>query len=360
MSATSQPHLRTVEAVRIAGDSPADRGRMRGALLGARIHATVRSYVELFGSLGISGADQREAATASLTVLRGWDPAQHEEVSGIADSAGMSVVELGLILARTEILTLSETAPSECSTLAHQAAGSSVSAQTWDWYIGSMHCWHLHRVDRLAGELAHAGLTEYGMPGKIGMNAAGVGVHLNILRHRDDTPGGVPIHAVLTRVLTGAASVEDGIEIIRSAATTASSVLTLTSADRVAMVEIAPGGTSVLETDGWLVHTNHFLALDRQDGAMPLDAASTTYDRLAHLEGAAVASDPPRNADDLLPLMCSPVEDGSVALLPDPGTPETQRLATLATVRMDPAGRRVQLSPGIPQFAGEVSLTYQL
>jgi isopenicillin-N N-acyltransferase-like protein len=360
MSTTSQPHLTTVEAVRIAGDGPADRGRVRGALLRARIHATARGYVELFASLGISSADQREAATASLTALRDWDPAQHEEVTGIADGAGMALVDLGMTVARTEILTRAEAAPSECSTVAHQAAGSSVSAQTWDWYAGSIHCWHLHRVDRLAGELAHAGLTEYGMPGKIGMNAAGVGVHLNILKHRDDSPGGVPVHSVLTRVLTEAASVEDGIEIIRSAATTASSVLTLTSVDRVAMVEIAPGGISVLEADGWLLHTNHFLAGDRQDGAMLLDAASTTYDRLAYLEGTTGASDPPRNADDLVPLMCSPVEDGCVALLPDPSTPEVQRLATLVTVLMDPAGRRVQLSPGIPQFAGEASFTYQL
>ena len=61
--------------------------------------------------------------------------------------------------------------------------------------------WHLQRVDPLPGELAHAGLTECGMPGKIGLNAAGVAVHLNILRNDADDAGGVPVHAVLARVL---------------------------------------------------------------------------------------------------------------------------------------------------------------
>jgi isopenicillin-N N-acyltransferase-like protein len=90
------------------------------------------------------------------------------------------------------------------------------------------------------------------------------------------------------------------------------------------MVEIAPGGMSVLEADG------------------------------------GGASDPPHSADDLVPLMCSPVEDGRVAVLPDPSTPEPQRLATLVTVRMDPAERRVRLSPGIPQCAEEASSTFHL
>ncbi len=360
MSPTNQPHLTRVEAVRIAGESAVDRGRTRGALLRERIHATVRGYAELFASLDISEAGQREAAVASLAALRSWDPAQHEEVVGIAEGAGMALADLGLAVARTEIMTQAEVVPAECSTIAHQATGSSVSAQTWDWYARFVDCWHLHRVAPLAGELAHAGFTEYGMPGKIGMNAAGVGVHLNILKHRDDAPGGVPVHSVLTRVLTHATSVDAGIAIISSAATTSSSVLTLTSADRVAMVEIAPGGVSVLEADGWLLHTNHFLAADRQDCSTLLEADSTTYDRLAYLEGATGASEPPHSADDLVPLMCSPIEDGGVALLPDPSAPAAQRLATLVTVRMDPAVRRIQLSPGIPQFMGEASVTYHL
>lgn len=360
MSEVTQAHLTNVEAVRIAGESHADRGRARGRRLGDRIRATSAGYAELFTELGISDSDQRGASTASMEALRAWAPSQHQEVSGIAEGADLDLVDLGLTIARTEILTLAEAAPGECSLVAHQRHGSSVSAQTWDWYFRFVGCWHLQRVEPLPGELAHAGFTEYGMPGKIGMNAAGVGVHLNILKHRDDTAGGVPIHAVLTRVLSEATSVEDGIEIIRTAPTTSSSVLTLSSADRVAMIEVAPKRVSVLASDGWMLHTNHFLAEDQQDGAMLLEPGSTTHGRLDYLEGTTAASGTPQSADDLLPLMCSPLQDRGVALVPDLTTPGADALATLVTIRMDPARKRVRLSPGVPQFAQEAAFTYHL
>lgn len=354
------PHLVPLVAVRVAGEDHRDRGRARGSALAQAVARTSRAYAELFGDLGIGARDQRDAAEASWEALRAWDPDQHAEVTGIAEGAGLDVLEVARTLARTEILTLAPAAPGECSTLAHQADGASVSAQTWDWYDRFSGCWHAHRVEGLAGEQTHAGFTEHGMPGKIGLNAAGVGVHLNILKHRDDAPGGVPVHSVLARVLTRATTVEEAVEIVRSAPTTSSSVVTVTSADRVAMLEIAPGGVSVLDGPGWRTHTNHFLAEDRQDGAMLLDPTSNTADRLDFLDQRSAGRPAPRSAEDLVPLLCSPLEDRGVALVPDETLPAAERLATLVTVRTDPARRRISLSAGVPQHASQASVTYQL
>lgn len=278
------PHLVPLHAVRVAGEEHRDRGRARGSALAAAVARTSQAYAELFAELGIDAGDQRAAAEASLQALRAWDPDQHAELAGIAQGAGLDVLDVARTVARTEILTLAPATPGECSTLAHQVDGASVSAQTWDWYDRFSGCWHPHRVEALAGEHTHAGFTEYGMPGKIGLNDAGVGVHLNILKHRDDAPGGVPVHSVLARLLTRAGTVEEAVEIVRSAPTSSSSVITVTSADRVAMVEIAPGGVSVLDGPGWRSHTNHFLAADRQDGAMLLEPTSNTVDRLDFLD----------------------------------------------------------------------------
>lgn len=360
MTTTPQPHLVPVTAVRVAGADHTDRGRARGRLLAERIRATSGGYAELFTTLGISSQTQRSAAEASLDALRRWDPDQFREVAGVAEGAGLDLLELGLTLARTEILTQATARPGECSTVAHQTAGASVSAQTWDWYSRFAGCWHLHRVQPLDGEVEHAGFAEYGMTGKVGLNAAGVGVHLNILRHRDDDAGGVPIHAVLARVLTRARTVEEALDIVRSAPTTSSSVLTLVSPDRVAMAEVAPARVSVVEGEGWLLHTNHFLAEDQQDGALLLEPSSNTHDRLAYLSSATGTSETPATADDLVPLMCSPLDAGGVALLPDASLPEAERSATLVTVRMDPAARQVRLSPGVPQHAQEACVSYQL
>src|SRR5699024_5224668 len=147
-----------------------------------------------------------------------------------------------------------------------------------------------------------------------------------------------PVHAVLARLLTEATSVDEAVAMIDDAPTSSSSVITVTTADRVVMVEIAPGGTSVLETGGgWLLHTNHFLAADRQDGARLTHAASTTRARMAFLEGTTTGAPAPREAADLIPLLCSPLEARTVALLPDEARPEAERNATLATILMDPA-----------------------
>ncbi len=81
---------------------------------------------------------------------------------------------------------------------------------------------------------------------------------------------------------------------------------------------------------------------------------------MAFLERATDGNPGPQTSDDLVPLMCSPLEDGGVALVPDKTRPVAERLATLVTVRMDPARRRIALSPGVPQFAEEASFSYQL
>lgn len=346
-----EPHRVEVRTVRVEGADHRARGLLRGRMLAGQIRKTSAGYARLFARKGIDEADHRAAATACLDALREWHPGLHEETVGIAEGAGLSLVEVGTTLARTEILTLTPDPPSECSTVTYQQQGASVSAQTWDWYAAFATAWHRQEVAPLPGEHAHRGFTEYGMPGKIGLNDARVGVHLNILRHRDDRPGGVPVHAVLARVLAEAGTVGEAVEMVRSAPMSSSSLLTVVGTDEVVMVEVAAGRTALLQRDGWLVHTNHFLAPELQDGAMLTDPTSTTQERLTHLEEGTGTALAPDGAGDLLPLLCSAPELNCVARLPDAGQPAEDRMATLATVLMDPARGQIEVSAGIPQHA---------
>ncbi|QFG68275.1 C45 family autoproteolytic acyltransferase/hydolase [Ornithinimicrobium pratense] len=346
-----EPHRVQVRTVRVEGASHRERGLARGRMLAGQIRETSAGYARLFARKGIAADERRAAAMASLDALAEWHPGLHEESLGIAEGAGLELVELGTTLARTEILTLTPDPPSECSTVTYQQPGASVSAQTWDWYAAFATSWHRQEVAPLAGEHAHRGFTEYGMPGKIGLNAAGVGVHLNILRHRDDRAGGVPVHAVLARVLAEAGTVAEAVEMIRSAPLSSSSLLTVVGADEVVMVEVAAGRTALLQRDGWSVHTNHFLAPELQDGAMLTDPASTTHERLAYLDEGAGSAPAPGEAGDLLPMLCSAPDRNCVARLPDPTQPPEDRIATLATVVIDPARGQVEVTPGIPQHA---------
>ena len=108
--------------------------------------------------------------------------------------------------------------------------------------------------------------TEFGIVGKIGVNDAGLGLHFNILHHRDDGRGaGVPVHVVARRILDEAATVEEATAIARSATVSASTVLTVVAWDderaSARCLELSPAGVGVLEpdADGVLAHTNHFL-----------------------------------------------------------------------------------------------------
>lgn len=340
----------------VHGDDPRGRGLQRASQAGARIRATVRGYDELFAHFDIPAAEARQAGRASLAALREWDPAQFDELSGVAAGAGIQPADLASVVARTEILTLSTKHVPECSTIAYQSPGATVAAQTWDWHGEFANCWHYQRVTALPGEYAYAGFAEYGMLGKIGINAAGVGVLLNILNHVDDAPGGVPIHAVLAGVLARSGNAAEAVDIIRSARTSSSSVITVVDPDRAVMVEIGPHGKGEWASEGFVCHTNHFQVPELQEGGRPLSPTSRSEERLESVETAAASAAqagvaPPRNADALLPLLATDPAAKLVSQVPDPHAPFGERTATLVTARLDPAAHTVRMSPGIPQLA---------
>ncbi|OFS25323.1 C45 family peptidase [Brevibacterium sp. HMSC07C04] len=374
------PHEVRSESIVVSGPTPQMRGMARATQTAQRIRSAHRSYTHLFQTLGIEDSAVKAAAQDSLAALRDWDPDQHQEVTGAAMGAGLTPADLMVIIARTEIMTLADrsalpsqldrprkesstSAPSECSTItfaADRAAGAAdpaagagagapcVGAQTWDWYPEFADLWHLHSVAALPGGYGYAGLAEYGMTGKIGVNSAGLGCFLNILFSTDDAPGGVPVHSVLARILGVAGSVDEAVRMIEDAPLSSSSVITLIDSEQSAMVEISAGRTRVLDQRGYAVHTNHFLDGEFAQTGLLSPPNANTFDRLEFLQDAVSCAGVPQCAEDLVPLLCSDLASGCVAKLPKPGG--TLETATLASVRIDPAQRKIAVSPGVPQY----------
>ncbi|MGC2939132.1 MULTISPECIES: C45 family autoproteolytic acyltransferase/hydolase [unclassified Brevibacterium] len=366
-----------------------ERGRRRGAELRTGIASTLAAYRRYFAHLNIAEATVRTAASTSLERLQAWWPSGAEEAEAVAAGAGIDVAELMEIIARTEILTQAKAAPTECSTVSHTSPGSSVGAQNWDWAADFSSLWHFNDVGSVPGQHRHVGIAEFGMLGKIGLNEAGVGVLLNILKHTGDEAGGVPIHMILARVLAEAGTLTEALEIIRSAATLSSSVITVITAEAAVQVEIAgerkrerraeaaPDQAGGAES-GFLLHTNHFLHPDLLDGALELRPDSTSQARYRHLAEAVVrfeaeraqvragvatpddVSAPdatPSGADegraaitvgDLTKLLTTGPEDAPVCCIPAPDAAYGNRSATLVSVRIDPARRQIDLAPGSP------------
>ena len=332
--------------------------RARGAAIGAawreRIAAAWEGYERLFAAAGAGPGLQREVAERSLDQTRSWAPALAEEIDGIAAGAGLEPWRVAALNARTEILAAAGAATAgECSTfvLAPPGGGAPRTIQTWDWYEALRDNMLLLVVATGNGRTVHL-FTEFGIVGKIGVNDAGLGLHFNILHHRDDgRAAGVPVHVVARRILDEAATVAEATAIARSAILSASTVLTVVAwnggrADACAL-ELSPAGVGVLAPgdDGMLLHTNHFLDTGLAAGEVEAEAGSTTRERLDVLTeragGLAAATDPTSQAHALID------HDAGICCHPEDAT-GGEPAATLATIALDVVDARVLTHPGGP------------
>jgi hypothetical protein len=109
----------------------------------------------------------------------------------------------------------------------------------------------------------------------------------------------------------------------------ASSCIAVGSATRVVAAELSPGGCRLIEGDR-ILHTNHFLA--RPPAGEDLEAAEepSTFLRLRELERTGSLASP------------------AVCRHEDPTAPWPERLATLASVVMEPGIPRLRVADGPP------------
>jgi isopenicillin-N N-acyltransferase-like protein len=195
---------------------------------------------------------------------------------------------------------------------------------------------------------------EFGMLAKLGVNSAGVGLHFNILHHSSDNDsGGVPVHAIARRLLEQASSVEEAIELARSARVSASTVLTVfsrqDSSPRAVSIELSPERTALVlpREDGWLLHTNHFLDPQLSLGEQVADRADTQC-RLGHLEqviGQMGSADLRARAAAI----CGAQGDSApICFHPDMAMPDTERWETLLSVGIDTERCQLEYVAGTP------------
>jgi len=282
--------------------------RLRGEEFG-RAHAEqVQHTVEVYRRMCDLSAGGRVRASDD----------EHEELHGIATGAGVSVKELLAVNARTELTS----GRHECSVV---GAGD-VLAQNWDWHPDLQASTLLWIVRENGGWFAT--LTEAGMLAKIGMNDAGLGVCLNLLRCSEDGGlDGTPIHLLMRRTLA-CRSLPEAIELLTTARVSASSAVTVATPGERATVELSPGGANVLRGE---THTNHFLA-------PPPVGTDTIESESSRPRLDAIRSLPMREALRSHPV-CQHVDDSE---------PWEDRTATLASVIMDLANLKLQLAAGQP------------
>jgi isopenicillin-N N-acyltransferase like protein len=360
--------------VEIDSTDPFERGRQRGAQVAAPLQATWPIYQSLFAvtarDAGRDPVDISAVAHACLDALSPWSPDLLRELEGVSAGTGLPLTTVMALNARTEVFAVAGgTSVTECSTIVETAgtAGTALSAQTWDWHEELAHGWHLQTVRK--GERSYVGLSEFGMLAKIGVNSAGLGIHFNLLRHVSDAQpgyddqtaalrGGVPVHLVAAAILGSADTVGEALDLVRSAPIAASTVITVVTPEEAACLEMSAAGVGVVEpSDGWLVHTNHFLDPRLAEGEAVTEFVTTTFEREDLLRSRVKAVAGPQDVEELTTMLCAHDEDGaSVCRHPGPGDPHGYRSATLATVALDVERRQAHVFEDGPCRRSDVAI----
>lgn len=333
----------------IEGDSHEALGQSRGEQLRATLRSGYERYAELFRLLGISEETERAGAQQALAAIASWRPAIERELAAIATASGMTLLEIIALNARTEIIALGGSGSHECSTLTASVDGRNMGVQTWDWHCELEAFWHTQIVDGPGYRVA--GLTEHGILSKIGVNEAGLALHFNILGHRDDGVGGVPVHVLSAVVLRECSTVAEAIALIQAAPIASSSAFTLIDETQMVSVEMSPVGVRVIEAvEGSVQRTNHF-----QDPSLCSGQKNELYEpgssaRLALIR-ERIGTKTLGSETDLIAVLATKPGEPELTCRPDMSLGYGERWATLATIVTDPERHSIRVFDGKPPEA---------
>ena len=314
-------------------------------------------YLRVFDAAGISIEKTYEMSDRIAGVISDWDSKYLEEIHGVASGAGVEPWHVTALNARTEILSQStHTGGGECSTLAYipryteltaPELATPVGIQTWDWHQELDAYWHTQSVR--GTKSSFVGLSEHGILGKIGINSNGLGVLINILGHRDDAPTGIPVHILAAAVLGTAGSVDEALELLRSAPIGTSSALTLLDSTTAVCAELSPlGVAAVTSQNGFLPHTNHFLDTKSAVREKTELYEPDTHGRFNLLTSRVRRYAKPASPENLVEYLYSDTDQPHLSCYPDPEAKFGARWKTLATIILDPVNRNARILDGTP------------
>lgn len=366
-----------------------DQGRLIGQRSRPQVLHSRSTYARLFAHCGIDWDTACQRAWAYGPVIEALDPLLMQEMQGLAEGSGLTMAEILALNCRTEILPpgfLGDAplqaqqalaanraaglpdwledraidpaiAEGECTAMAvaPQAGehGHCWLAQNWDW-LGRQRQALVLVQGKLSGGQRLITLTEGGMLAKIGMNAHGFALGLNILRSHDDGRApGVPVHVLLRHLLgcDSVAAVRQALERIgRTLGFGAASNIPCADAyGEVACFEVAPAGWAELAPrDGVVVHTNHFICAPLLPAQAPMGVTLSSQPRLE--TAARHAQNRPLGLSGLQAFLRDE-SDGhlSICRSPDPALPVEGRVESVAGIVMNTVTREMWIAPDVPK-----------
>lgn len=228
--------------------APREVGRAHGRALRDAIGRCLAIYTM---ALARPESALRAVAASVDARIRAFAPDLADEIEGIAEGAGEEPWRIYVLNARSELMA---GGVDGCTAVFVPRRG--LLGQTWDWLAALEPLVAVLRIERPDGSRL-ATLTEPGMVGKIGCNAAGIGVCLNFL-YAPGPHDGVPVHVLLRDLLHQRDLAAARARLDAAGAGRAANVLIGSARD--GGVDVAWLGRARIVTEitrGAFVHTNH-------------------------------------------------------------------------------------------------------
>jgi isopenicillin-N N-acyltransferase-like protein len=329
-----------------ASGSNREIGRRIGEAAREQIRRSVAHYEENIEWLaGMTFAQAEERSLALLSHAEHDLPQYVDELAGMAEGAGLPLSKLLVLNCGEEILCAPRPDAGHCTCLALASPGRTVVGHNEDWIEDDIQNMVLLDLTVPDGTriLALTGASYLPM---CGVNSHGIAFYGNTMYAHDERLG-VPNIFKHRWMLEAASREEADLRACMSGRARGSNHLFAQAGGQIWDIEVSAERSAVIETDDWLVHTNHYTAdelleVERSDSA-------GSRERLARGRELVVAG--LQAGDDQLALVASVLRDhanapASICAHPVPDDPEDG--PTTGSVIIELEERRMHVCAGRP------------
>jgi len=341
--------------------SPYEQGLAHGRFARELIAQNLKIYFYRFErETKLPKAEVLRRAGLYLRVIEQCAPQYAEAMRGVAEGARIELLEIAALNARYELIYSEETRKAlehsdGCTSFVvlpqKSSNGHLLLAENWDW---------IPDIRGLILKIREPGVpeilcfTEAGIVGgKIGLNAAGLGLAINGLNSEKDNWAllAKPFHVRCWEILR-CPDFEQALRVVTEGERSVSANFLIAQApDRALDLETAPTGVSrLLPRDGWLAHSNHFIDLRSAGLTRNIHTSKrpSTEQRLARVQhllrtssqlSLEKASEILRDHDDY---------PYSICRHPDEKFPPEERYQSVVSVVMDLTEKSLAIASGPP------------
>ena len=341
--------------------TPYECGWQHGKTVSELIQKNIEAYLRLFEfHANLDPVAAKRKAEKYISVVENFDVNFISEMQGIADGAGVSLCEIMMLNARTELL--SATPLHECTSIAVLPPASTLShtwlAQNWDWL-------HFTKGKTVLLKIAQVNkpeitmVIEAGQIGKMGFNDTGLGLCHNALQI-DYHSIGIPF-IILCRMILNSYQLSDAIQTLCVSKRAASGNYLIAHKDGFAIdVEVTPDDVDFFEpTNNILIHSNHFLS--PRFRAFDHGLKSGGWDSLVRRQRAQTILELDYGSINLMSIIKVQRDLGcgtsSICVSHNEDAPELARWSTLAGIIMNLSSMEMYIAPGKPSETEYIKIT---